>query len=163
MKRVICFSFLFCVLLFSSAQTDFILSPSVVASSGDNWTLNNYNLSFTVGEIAIETFSENIILTQGFHQPNYQVTSITETPNSSSVTLFPNPTKDIVKLVFNTDFKTADLWVKDIQGKIIYQSINFSTQTPQDLQCQQWSQGVYFVEILLDSKETLIYKIQKFN
>jgi hypothetical protein len=52
---------------FLSAQS---LSPTVVASSGGYFEGTGASLSWTLGEIATETFSSgNLILTQGFQQP----------------------------------------------------------------------------------------------
>ena len=46
------------------------LSPEVIASSGDYYENANASLSWTLGEIATETYSYgNNILTQGFQQP----------------------------------------------------------------------------------------------
>jgi hypothetical protein len=46
------------------------LSPTVIASSGGYSTGTDVSLSWTLGEIATETFSNgNYILTQGFQQP----------------------------------------------------------------------------------------------
>ncbi len=61
--------FLSVVLLpfFLSAQS---VSPQVVASSGDYYQGTNASLSWTLGEIATETYSNgSTILTQGFQQP----------------------------------------------------------------------------------------------
>lgn len=47
------------------------VSPEVISSSGDYFEGSNGSLSWTLGEIATETFSNgNNILTQGFQQPN---------------------------------------------------------------------------------------------
>jgi hypothetical protein len=57
----------FAIVGYANAQS---LSPTVVASSGDYFTGTNASLSWTLGEIATETFtSGNYILTQGFQQP----------------------------------------------------------------------------------------------
>ena len=46
------------------------LSPEVIASSGEYFESANNSISFTLGEIATETYSNgNNILTQGFQQP----------------------------------------------------------------------------------------------
>ncbi|MCD4694622.1 MAG: hypothetical protein K8S16_00165 [Bacteroidales bacterium] len=46
------------------------LSPEVIASSGDYYEGTNNSISFTLGEIATETYSNGSnILTQGFQQP----------------------------------------------------------------------------------------------
>ena len=47
------------------------IERSVVASSGDYYEVGNISLSWTLGEIATETYtSGNTILTQGFQQPD---------------------------------------------------------------------------------------------
>jgi len=46
------------------------VSPEVVSSAGDYYENANVSLSWTLGEIATETYTNgNIILTQGFQQP----------------------------------------------------------------------------------------------
>jgi hypothetical protein len=46
------------------------VSPQVVSSAGDYYEGTNASLSWTLGEIATETFATgNVILTQGFQQP----------------------------------------------------------------------------------------------
>lgn len=46
------------------------VSPEVVTSSGDYYENANVSLSWTLGEIATETYTNgNVILTQGFQQP----------------------------------------------------------------------------------------------
>ena len=57
----------FAIVGYANAQS---LSPTVVASSGDYFTGTNASLSWTLGEIATETFTGGgYILTQGFQQP----------------------------------------------------------------------------------------------
>ena len=52
---------------FANAQTT---SPEVVAAAGDFFSNNTHSLSWTLGEIAIETYSgTTAVLTQGFQQP----------------------------------------------------------------------------------------------
>ena len=38
------------------AQSGFVNSPTVIGNGGETWTQGDYNLSFTLGEVAIETF-----------------------------------------------------------------------------------------------------------
>lgn len=46
------------------------VSPEVVSSAGDYYENGNVSLSWTLGEIATETYTNgNVILTQGFQQP----------------------------------------------------------------------------------------------
>ena len=48
-----------------------VTTPSVVSSSGDSYSSGGVIMDFTLGEIVIETFSNNAnILTQGFREKN---------------------------------------------------------------------------------------------
>src|SRR3989339_2091187 len=80
------------------------LSPEVITTVGDYFTNSYASLSITIGELATETVSNsNNILTQGFQQSQYFTVDIEENKkNGFAVTVFPNPTNDIL----NIDIKT---------------------------------------------------------
>ena len=66
MKTLILSSLLFAVTILCYSQS---IERDVVAGSGDYFEGTNVSLSWTLGEIATETYSDgNIILTQGFQQ-----------------------------------------------------------------------------------------------
>ena len=66
-------------------QSGFVNSPAVLGNGGETWTQGDYNLSFTLGEVAVETFIQSqTILTQGFHQETYQITQINEYNNQQT-------------------------------------------------------------------------------
>ena len=48
-----------------------ILSPSVIRSAGASFSNYTVSTDLTVGEVMVETFSNNTILTQGFHQSSW--------------------------------------------------------------------------------------------
>jgi hypothetical protein len=57
-------------MVISIAVTAQSVSPEVTTSAGDYYNNGNISLSWTLGEIATETFSNGgVILTQGFQQP----------------------------------------------------------------------------------------------
>ncbi len=67
MKKVIISLVTILIPLLIAAQS---VSPEVISSSGDYFEGPNASLSWTLGEIATETYTAgNIILTQGFQQP----------------------------------------------------------------------------------------------
>lgn len=67
MKKIIFSLIIILIPFFITAQS---VSPEVISSSGDYYEGANGSLSWTLGEIATETFSSgNVILTQGFQQP----------------------------------------------------------------------------------------------
>jgi len=85
------------VVAVSSCFTSFSqsLSPEVIASAGGYASAGGVSLSYTVGEMAmVETFaSSNTILTQGFHQPEQNITRILEAERTDfgSFAVYPNP------------------------------------------------------------------------
>ena len=148
------------------SQNEIINSPHVISSGGDTWIINNYNLCFTVGELAIETFFQNqIIFTQGFHQEEeYSIIDITEHKYNHEINIFPNPTQDELHIIFNEKNEYVDLSIKDIRGNTISFLSDVSTNGTTSMQLSQFSQGVYFIEILLKTpQENIIYQIQKIN
>lgn len=67
MKKIIISLTIILIPFFIAAQS---VSPEVISSSGDYYEGVNASLSWTLGEIATETFTAgNVILTQGFQQP----------------------------------------------------------------------------------------------
>lgn len=67
MKRISVLFFAVITSLTLSAQS---VSPDVIASSGDYFEGSNVSLSWTLGELAVETYTAgNFVLTQGFQQP----------------------------------------------------------------------------------------------
>lgn len=67
MKKALFFLLIFFIPFMIVAQS---VSPEVISSAGDYYENSNGSLSWTLGEIATETYTAgNIILTQGFQQP----------------------------------------------------------------------------------------------
>jgi hypothetical protein len=70
----------------------------VEASSGEYFISTQGSLAWTLGEVMVETFSnDGGYLTQGFHQPLF--VKITELEVQSAVKTFPNPVVDFLKIV----------------------------------------------------------------
>ena len=73
-----------------------VTSPSVVSSSGDSYSNGNIIMDYTLGEIVIETFSNNAnILTQGFHQGVLNVTTAVINLDIKTK-IYPNPTSNLL-------------------------------------------------------------------
>ena len=76
------------------------LSQKVVATSGDHYTNDEIQISWTLGEPVIETLSNgNSMLTQGFHQSKLIVTAVDQIAELKfDITAYPNPTSDILRV-----------------------------------------------------------------
>lgn len=146
------------------SQSPIINSPIVIGSGGDTWVQDNYNLSFTIGELAISTFSEGeIIFTQGFHQENYVITQIDDYIKDISVSIFPNPTQDIINIKGDLGNQKASLYIKDTKGSVLYSLLDFTGNQTQQINLNSFAQGVYFLEIISESQNKTVFQIQKIN
>ena len=146
------------------AQTDIINSPFLTSSSGGEWATDNYNLCFSVGEIAIDTHTpQEIILTQGFHQEsNYQITTLRPTLEQYKIMIYPNPSQDIIHL--NGDLNNdVDINLKDVKGRVVYHQLNIKINNNYSLDLRNLTSGVYFLEILITKNQKQVYQIQKLN
>ena len=146
------------------AQNEIINSPFLVSSSGDTWIQENYILCFSLGELAIETKTQqNTILTQGFHQEeNYQITVLNEHLNSYLINIYPNPTSDILNINCSEEIY-AGINIKDIRGGIIKSIKRTLLNNNYYIDLGDFSSGIYFLEVVFNSSKKQVYKIQKFN
>ena len=77
-----------------NAQT---INRSVVSSSGGSAKLDNLNVDWTLGELAILTLrTEDLILTQGFHQPILTATTLATELEDLNFNIYPNPTSSTI-------------------------------------------------------------------
>lgn len=66
--------------------------------------------------------------------------------NSNTISVFPNPSSDIVNIGFNFDpDKASTLMIFDFSGKLIHQTISLNKSN--SINTSQWSKGVYTVQI----------------
>ncbi len=86
------------MLFFAFAANAQMLTPTVIASTGGYSQNANGSLSYTVGEMTmVQTFSANgNILTQGFQQPNDNITGLIDMTKDEfgSFVVYPNPAVD---------------------------------------------------------------------
>lgn len=134
----------------------------VVTTSGDFYQNTNGTLSWTLGETLTDTYINNqSVLTQGFQQPTLKVTSITELPGLDySITAFPNPAKEYVKLKIekdNVDGMQYDLL--DMSGKVIESKKIQNAET--EISFSDLIPATYFIRITENDIEIKIFKIVK--
>ncbi len=76
----------------------------VIGSTGGYSAQSNVSASYTVGEAVIQTAAAgNIILTQGFQQPDNQSVGIVDVANNIKISAYPNPTTDKVIVEINAE------------------------------------------------------------
>ncbi len=152
------------MIFLSFAQETPNIEPSVVTGCGGSfqgYSMVSLKSDFTLGEIAIETiFSENFMLTQGFHQPSLGIISLNE-DSYSKISLYPNPTVDIINLELSGfEGGCAQVNIIDLSGKIIYSELVATNIEKHQINTSILNLGSYILEVIGEEQKD-IFKIQK--
>lgn len=125
----------------------------VFSASGGGGSMNSYTLGETF------TMSDNINLTEGFHQVNWQILPLVETSVSRNIRIFPNPTTQILQVQPDYD-STFELVIKDLLGK---QLISKKTQNNlSTFDVSDFPSATYLISVRdLISGEQWVYKFIK--
>ena len=124
------------------------VTPEVIASAGDHFQNSSVQLSWTLGEVMIDTYDNGTnILTQGFHQTELTVTSIEETLSDVRMNLFPNPTSEYLNIELGNNEKDINLQLYDMSGKLIHQDVINAYDTKYVLPMQSVATGKYLVQM----------------
>ncbi len=132
-------TYLFIIVLFLGISvTAQHIERKVIGAAGTTLVGNGILLDYTLGEIAINTIhTEDVILTQGFHQLPYAVITIDPDP-PTVFSLYPNPTSGLV-IIEGEDIQKTELY--SISGQKVFQ-----TQENR-FDISHLSSGVYLVKI----------------
>lgn len=116
---------------------------------------------FTIGEPIITTLTNSTtMLTQGFHQPIYQlVTRFSEhLSDNIQIEVFPNPTNGIVSIK-TTGVLYAD--IISIDGTVYKQNIELTGEQTIDL--SPFASGIYYLNVRDTNNTQTSYKVFKTN
>ncbi|PWV50446.1 T9SS type A sorting domain-containing protein [Chitinophaga sp. S165] len=85
-----------------TAHAQFILNRQVNASTGGGGPSGDYIFQYTIGEIAVSSLQKgNMLLTQGFHQPEELPPVPAGTELIVNMLLYPNPVATNLKIQFD--------------------------------------------------------------
>ena len=136
-----------------------VISPSLISNSGGSFTSPTLNMDYSIGEIVVETFQNNEILTQGFQQDGIKITTLI-TGLGITTKVFPNPTTNLLFIELESKVDGTIL-VYDIKGKLLVRD-NLQNENNKQIDFSSFSQGNYLLHIKVLDK-TSIYKIEKFK
>lgn len=145
-KLIIFFLVVLLPLLFSKSW-----AQEVISSAGANHSSANLQVSWTIGEPVVETFSTGgLILTQGFHQSKLVVTAIDPIPLAGfDIEVYPNPTSGDVNIKLNKgSISKLRFSLYTSQGEQILGQ-EFSSQTER-INMQLLAPGFYILKIAPD-------------
>lgn len=138
-------------------------SQQVISSAGASATGTGVQLSWTVGEPVISTFTgTSAILTQGFHQSKLTITSIEPVSLPGlEIKVYPNPTLNRLNIdIVSGEWNDLHLGLYDGNGKLLlFQPIRTTSET---LNFDTYSPGLYFLKATRNSGEILqVFKVVK--
>ncbi|GJM31130.1 MAG: hypothetical protein DHS20C18_01310 [Saprospiraceae bacterium] len=138
------------------------LSQSVVGNSGAFAQNNGFgNLHWTVGEVAVEQYTNTFVLDQGFHQlyTDLLVTAVWEKHGETfTINLFPNPTSGWLNLECNAP-GDKQILIHNLLGQKI-QAASF-TDSWWHLDLSPYPTGIYLVTFRFNGEAVRTFKIQK--
>ncbi|PCH67150.1 MAG: hypothetical protein COC01_06380 [Bacteroidetes bacterium] len=144
------------------------LSPEIATTSGDFSEGTNATLSWTIGEVMIETYNGSYaLLTQGFNQPDSIESTIGINRKLLDITnfkVYPNPThnKIIIEYSLERDNR-VEISIYDIIGKKLQNIVNKSQNKGDyyytfDFKEFDFQAGNYFLKIVL-ANEVVVKKV----
>ena len=140
------------------------LSPEVTASAGDHFTGADVQLSWTLGELMIETYDNGTNqLTQGFHQTNLMITAVEDLAETIEIEVFPNPVADQLTIECSDNSEDLTFTVYDIMGKQLLSEEDFNKNgLINTIDLTTFSAGTYLLHLSNAENKTIkTFKIIK--
>jgi len=162
-------STLFCLsIVFAIAGFGQSLSPTVFASAGGTNTVKEVTLDWTLGEIAVETYSSSQqLFTQGFHQPlviiQRPASIVSSLLSGYKVSIFPNPVSSVinVQIASPVDGK-INITLREMNGRAVYSQPAMSGNNTVKIDISSYTTGVYLLTLINSSGSVIgSYKIIK--
>ncbi len=156
MKQIILCSLVFFSLSLSAQK----ITPSVISNAGAVMVGSNVTLEWTLGEVITERkTSQNLIVTQGFHQGNLGGPSATNNFSFQGVLVYPNPASDLLTIENKLNLKLQMRMIQLNGEQIASQMINGSSE---NLNISNYPVGTYIL-ILSNENSQQSFTIEKIN
>ena len=152
MRKYLLFScLLFSICALTRAQ---YLDRSVVSSAGDYFEQSSVQLTWVVGDLVAGAYDiGHLMLSPGVNLPHYE-----DVP--SKITVFPNPTSDLLYVNLNMDkIGHCIYYLFDILGREILNGNITSHQT--ELSLTPFESGVYILRVVKENSLVQEVKIVK--
>jgi hypothetical protein len=159
MKQTLLTAALLMLTVYVSAQS---LAPAAVTASATKMTQSNGSLSFTVGELVVETHTDGNgnALGGGFTNGSTSSTTVTsvQQPDEEKlmVNVYPNPTADMLTLdVQHIDVDAYTITIFDVSGKQVYTANHSGISGRININLSSFESGTYLLNLISNKQETL--------
>jgi len=126
-------------------------SPNTSIGTGMTYTVANYGIYYVVVTDASGCIVESNIF-------EYIVTGVDQLSSGIALSIYPNPFREETTVDFGREVSQASLKVVDVFGKLIEE--HRVTETDKHiLKRENKASGIYFIEIEVEQKEKVIYKL----
>ena len=149
------------VFISSSFLISNIISQEVIATQGNSTSNSVATLDYTIGEVVILTGTDGKNdVTQGFHQPVFEITNIETIEISFEVSIYPNPAVELLNIQFEEIDNGSLFELYDANGKLlITREINDHNMS---VPFNKYETGLYFISFISSDNQLLkTFKIQK--
>jgi hypothetical protein len=164
MKRSILLIVAVLLTLSVGAQTQEEVMPSVISSAGGYSGGENVSisLSWTLGEAFLPFFVSDQLMLTPIIQPTLFASDVqNEIFPFVEVKIYPNPASEFIRIAFEYPLDAGiDVFLIDIQGKLLLRDFIGATSTEMIINMQSYSPGVYLLR-LVRGKLTNVYRIVK--
>ena len=133
----------------------------VIGAAGATTTTTGGSVSYTVGEIAIQTIETSSGTASEGVQQAYEIykVGVTELALGGSINVYPNPTNDRLTLKTKNLNKNLSYELYDSQGKLKQECASFSDG--HTLSMTEFVNAVYYLNIFSDNQPIQTFKIIK--
>lgn len=130
-------------------------AQEVISSNGEAQAAAGVEVSWTVGEVVIDTYiGGSTALTQGFQQTKLTITAVSELLIPGlEIKVFPNPTPDIITIHFSDYVEGSKYWLYDLRGKLLENKLIHSADT--EINMAQYASGQYILKLTAKSNRAI--------
>ena len=161
MLKIMC-RFFFILFIVTMAAMTTLSAQSAIVPVGGTASGNGGTVTYTVGQIAVQSNSNGTAsISEGVQQPyEISVVGVDEHPYITlNAVLYPNPTLGNVQLTINNEQLDGEVKVFDANGKYLFSKKIKENTTPLDFSV--YAPGTYYVNVY-DGKQMLkTFKVVK--
>lgn len=129
------------------------MGQTVVSSQGDSYETTAGSVSFTIGEVVINTETDGTTdLTQGFHQTNWNFLGLDDHASDYEASIFPNPSTDALNIKVS-DYENITYSMYDAAGRLVRSGELSSVLT--EVNVQNLETGSYQLQLVDEKNNTL--------